>query len=249
MEAYTNRNVLTTSSDYCEHAQNSGQKKKQGIKTAITLTLLITTFCLDSTFSYAQTEFIAKGGVNISQLNGEQISPDWKTSYHLGIGVNFEISKRVSLGWELQYSDKGFGGDRFKVSLSYLAMPIVAQYKLTSKFIVEGGMGISYLMATTGDETILSKPGNIWNNKMDFEGIVGVAFRISDRFTINARYEHGFSNVIGKDATVSDLYIHLDPVDVLKDPPTLREEGFKHYNRNIQFSIAFLLRKKLQSNE
>jgi len=191
--------------------------------------------------SYSQARLGIKGGLNLSSTLNEQGATNWKPSYHIGVTAQYGLGKKTSVAADLLYSDKGFGSLSNSIHFLYINLPVVLRYNLVSKFAVEVGGGVGYLLGSYRNGKDLDY---LWGNKIDWELCTGVRYALSEHVSIGVRYEHGLSNVINKTTTTDVLdYRAIQPYDPLLNPPssqTLRGLGLKEFNRNLQLSVSYI---------
>ncbi len=102
----------------------------------------------------------AKGGVNFANqkfdADGFSVSPDSRTSIHLGGFAVFGISNNISIQPELLYSGKGskvdFGGVSSTTKLSYIDIPVLGRYNINEMFSVHAGPQLSFLLAAEDED-------------------------------------------------------------------------------------------------
>jgi hypothetical protein len=176
-----------------------------------------------------------KGGLNLSDIVitnyiNADVESDFKTKpgLHAGIFATVHISDRIALAPELLYSNKGVtAGNR--INLHYISLPLVTQYKVVKKFMVEFGPEIGYLVAA---RSRLGNVGNTWNNKLDIGLDVGMQCDISETLGLGIRYNAGFSSVI-------------DSIDDTGSNSIPTEETIKYQNRVFQFFIRYTVGERL----
>lgn len=193
--------------------------------------------------SHAQFRIGFKGGLNISSTLNEHGTTNWKPAYHIGVTVEYGMSTKTSIVADLLYSDKGFSRSPNNVHFSYINLPIFFRYNLTSKLAVEGGGAFGYLLGAKSNGENMDY---LWGNKADWELCTGVCYAMNEHVSIGIRYEHGLSNVINKTTTIDGLnnqgIEHYDPILSPSPSPTLRDLGFKDFNRNFQLSVSYFFR-------
>jgi hypothetical protein len=188
----------------------------------------VAAFCQEVTYGL-------KGGLNLSDIAvSHYINPDAEAKYkmkagpHAGFFVTVEIADDFLLSSELLYSCKGVKAvDR--INLHYINLPLLVQYKLTDKFLVEGGPELGYLFSA---RSRYGNVGNTWNNKLDLGLDVGLKYNFSDAMAAGVRYSFGFSSVIN---SVDDGGSNYIPA----------EEKVMYQNRVLQFSVYWTLGRQL----
>lgn len=145
----------------------------------------------------AQTKFGVKAGANFASLTGDAEDVKMKVGFNAGAFARFSLGESFSLQPELVFSAQGAkedGGDA-KINLSYVNIPILAQYHFKGGFNVEAGPQIGFL--TTAK---LKEDGNKVDIKdglksTDFSLAFGAAYTTAANIGFNARYNLGLGNI------------------------------------------------------
>jgi hypothetical protein len=179
-------------------------------------------------------QYGVKGGLNLSDIViTNYINPDAESDFkikpglHAGAFATVHLNERIALSGELLYSNKGVtAGNR--INLHYVNLPLLTQYKVIEKFLVEFGPEIGYLVAARSP---LGNESNTWNNKLDIGLDIGMQCDISDAMGLGIRYNAGFSSVI-------------DSIDDTGSNSIPTEETIKYQNRVFQFFIRYTIGAK-----
>tara|TARA_B100000497_G_C7676179_1_gene408525 strand:+ start:617 stop:1186 length:570 start_codon:yes stop_codon:yes gene_type:complete len=131
-------------------------------------------------------KFGLKIGLNFAELN--DLEGVIKTGLLFGATYNYSLNESFSLQPELVYSSQGVEDviyDGKKISLNYLNLPLMAQYKLS--FIkgasLELGPQIGYLLSSkNGGEAFINKL-----NKVDFSIGIGGTYEINEELSLSIR--------------------------------------------------------------
>ena len=185
------------------------------------LALLLALSLLISLDLFAQVSIGVKvGGALAGQANegiGLANSNDQKITYLAGLSVPISLSQKFDLQPELLYSSKGFRtliissrsvSERY--NLHYLSVPIMLRYHLLDKLTVALGPEVSYLLgaATSLNTVSFSGTPSIQEQflssykDLDIALNVGVGYSLSDKWSLNLRYNMGLYDV-SEDFTVS----------------------------------------------
>lgn len=188
--------------------------------------------------------FGAKAGVNFASISdvdessGESIKG--RTSFHVGGVVQYTFSEKFALQGELLYSEAGnkyeytesfnydgpvrAGGGNYSYNeesttkLSYISMPLMAQYFIISGLSVEAGPQFSLLVSAkeewewteTFDGGSNSESGSIdlkdVTNTVDVAGHVGATYELPLGLFFTARYVFGLTK-INDDITINGITI------------------------------------------
>ena len=132
-------------------------------KVATLVVLLMTSMSFaqetSSTDDRDQLKFGIKAGVNFSNVydeEGDDFVADGKTGLAAGAFVSIPLGKFFGIQPEVMYSQKGFksSGDvlgidyDYKVTSSYLDIPVLLQVKPSQYFTIVAGPQFSYLLDT-----------------------------------------------------------------------------------------------------
>src|SRR5690349_15721628 len=113
--------------------------------------------------TYAQrttTHFGIKAGVNLANLEIENVADgDHRTGYHVGALAHIHVSPHFAVQPELMLSTQGreqtLGGVNYRTNLSYINLPVLAQYMAGGGFRLETGPQLGILVDAK------SKAGNV----------------------------------------------------------------------------------------
>ncbi|MEO8173966.1 MAG: porin family protein [Sediminibacterium sp.] len=150
----------------------------------------------------AQTQFGIKGGVNLSTITGDG-SEVFTSSigFHAGGFAKFGIAKQFSIQTEAMLSFEGakfnVSGVSGNVSVTYLRLPVLAQYHAGSGFVLQSGPQIGLLLGANSKVKNQSTE-NIKDDlkSTDFSWVFGVGFMPEKgKAGVNLRYNLGLSNI------------------------------------------------------
>jgi len=151
--------------------------------------------------SAQQTHFGIKAGVNLASVgidNGDDYNS--KVGLHIGGLAHIHISQHFALQPELTYSMQGGKDDGTKLKLNYINIPLLAQYMTLDGFRLQTGPQIGFLTSAeseTGDVEIDVKDDL---SSIDFSWTFGAGYLFPSGFGIDARYNHGISNISDNDS-------------------------------------------------
>jgi long-subunit fatty acid transport protein len=150
-------------------------------------------------FANAQeTKFGAKVGLNLSNFTGDVTDNSMKVGFQVGAFANIGVSEKFAVQPELVYSTAGAKFTGGSNDLSYLNIPVMAQYKVADKFSLEAGPQIGFLMsakakADSGGGSVDIKDSL---NSTDFGFNVGAGYDVAENMNIGVRYTIGLSNIL-----------------------------------------------------
>ena len=145
-------------------------------------------------------------GINASQISGDGYQGFNKAGLLIGAYTNIDISEKVNLQLELNYSQKGSRDnilpsegdtDFFLLRLNYIEIPVLARFKY-KKFIFEGGLYYAqliseYLEDENGPFEIPEELNQFKN--FDFGGSIGIYFSLTENLLMNWRFSNSITNV------------------------------------------------------
>lgn len=165
-----------------------------------------------------KTRFGVKAGVNLAKLRPHhfgtsQPETNLKTSFHAGALVNIPMGTGgFAIQPEVLFSGQGskmdmqttVGGvtttSKVEQDLSYIAVPVMLQWKSSGGFYVETGPQIAFLMSAQqegpGDTETDNKDAF---NSTDFSWGGGLGFLSRIGLGVGARYNHSISNALEED--------------------------------------------------
>lgn len=135
-------------------------------------------------------------GVCASQVSGDQLAGFNKAGIMIGAGINTLIAKKVSLGFEIYYIQKGSRkqndvekGDLeyYRLRLNYMEVPVFFQYQLSDKFGIIAGPSVGTLVGSEEEDQdgeIIGQPPFI---KYEVSACGGFKYLFSDNWGLYLR--------------------------------------------------------------
>jgi len=164
----------------------------------ITLFLLLAGFCLLSFVVSAQPRPAIKAGLNYGGLSGYDGGK--KTGIHAGFSMQWTVNKKWTVQPELLYSSTGqqYSAEEAEVlvtktlPVSYAGLPVMVQYHSGSKFYLEAGPQLSFLL-TAKDKGSAADKADVRRNlsNTQFGLNLGTGMQISSRTGFYVRYSFG----------------------------------------------------------
>jgi hypothetical protein len=156
---------------------------------------------------HAQISVGAKGGLNVSNLNGindmEGFEAKALVGFHLGGYVTFNLGRNFAIQPELVYSSQGAKVDvateSENLKMNFVNIPVMVRFLTNNGFFVEAGPQIGFRAGdvTWGDDNLTEDFEN-----SDFSACFGLGFQpTKSAFGIGARYNVG----LGKVADLEDF--------------------------------------------
>jgi opacity protein-like surface antigen len=161
--------------------------------------------------SFAQLTHGPVGGVNLANVTGDFDEDNTMlVNFHVGWGVNFDVTDAITIQPQLLYSGKGTKvdvGDGFNMNLNYLVIPIWGRYNLESGLHFDFGPYIGFLMGVKVDgESEFENPFNGETTKYkdsfkstDFGLGFGLGYELESGLGFAANYSLGLSSVSDDD--------------------------------------------------
>jgi hypothetical protein len=175
--------------------------------------------------AYSQLSYGIKGGLNLADVViNNLIDPYGESDFKMkaglltGVFVELDLENRFTLSSELLYSVKGVKTVDTNIHFHYIALPILAAYKITDAFRLEAGIELGYLISAT------SRYGNVnavWDNKTDLGLDAGLRYHIN-KIVTGVRFNAGVSSVI-------------------RNTNSVNGENIRYQNRVLSFSVGYLL--------
>lgn len=155
----------------------------------------------------AQVSYGAKGGFNLSNVRGSDVSGNkTKLGIHVGGYVSVPVTDQFSVQPELVFSTQGDkvvqkGEPDSKLNTSYLNIPVMAKYTLESGFFAETGPQLGFLLSAKAKEGSYKTDIKDSFKKVDLSWALGVGYLTDFDLGINLRYNFGITK-LDKDGDV-----------------------------------------------
>ena len=138
-----------------------------------------------------------KGGINMYNIhNDNNTKYDPITGYYFGLLGHIHINSQWAIQPELVYSAQGAKSGDTNYNLGYINVPVLIQYMFDNGFRIQAGPQVSFLVSAKSKLN-----NNTTDNKdnlkpIDFGLSIGASYVVpSTGFGIDARYNHGLSNI------------------------------------------------------
>ncbi|TDX09484.1 porin family protein [Flavobacterium sp. S87F.05.LMB.W.Kidney.N] len=179
-------------------------------------------------FANAQdVKFGLKGGINLSSFSGDIEDASSKVGFQVGGFAEFKLTDKFSIQPELLYSTQGAKFEesevnyfyKEKINTNYLNVPVMAKYYVASKFSVEAGPQIGFLLSAKDKWEEMyygEKNSGTDDAKDDIKSVsfglnVGAGYDFTENVSVGVRYNFGLSNISDFD---SDAKIHNNVVSL-----------------------------------
>jgi hypothetical protein len=218
------------------------------MKKNINILLSVLVFIILSDLTYSQGKFEGgfTVGINGSQIDGDSMSGYNKGGLRAGVFIDYPISKKTYISFEMLYSMKGSRekdnvdysdpnytpGPWFMLRLSYLEVPLIINFKWNEKIIVYGGIGAGILVGSKFiDIDKIENPDAKPIRTFDLIPQIGLKYQPFPRIAIFTQFSYSILN-IGKD----------------KSKTLLSRTNRGMHNNVISAGIRFYLGAKSNSN-
>lgn len=158
---------------------------------------------LAATAMYAQrptTHFGIKAGVNLANLEIEDAANgDHRTGFHVGGLAHIHISRQFAIQPELVFSLQGreqtIAGTEYRNNLSYINVPILAQYMIGDGFRLQTGPQLGILVSAENKVNDIESDVKDSYKTPDFSWSFGASYLTKVGLGFDARYNLGISNI------------------------------------------------------
>nr|WP_321228105.1 porin family protein [uncultured Psychroserpens sp.] len=191
----------------------------------ITTATFFTLFTLNAQSDSKAVQVGAKGGVNFSNINGDDIGDNKsRTSFNVGLVAEIPLSERISFQPELLYSGQGFDlkeqdqdnvfdtDDNIEYQLDYIQVPLLIKAYLVKGLSVEAGPQFGFKINEEIDFQPNSDGGDLDINRddsyvknFDTSLALGSSYKFDGGFFVNARYTLGLTNIFKEDTILENV--------------------------------------------
>jgi hypothetical protein len=148
----------------------------------------------------ATTHFGIKAGVNLANLKIENASDgDHRVGFHVGGLAHIHIARQFAIQPELVFSTQGrrqtINNVEYQTNLSYINVPVLAQYMTGSGFRLQTGPQLGFLVdAESGVE---GSEVNVDKNydALDISWAIGASYLTKSGLGFDARYNIGLRDI------------------------------------------------------
>lgn len=148
----------------------------------------------------ATTHFGIKAGVNFANLEIEnQADGDHRTGFHVGGLAHIHIAPKFALQPELVFSTQGreqtINGVDYRTNLSYINVPILAQYMFGTGFRLQTGPQFGILVNAENKVNNVETDVKDSYKTPDVSWAFGASYLTNAGIGFDARYNLGLSNI------------------------------------------------------
>lgn len=154
-------------------------------------------------YSYAQVQAGLKAGLNLANvyIEGDEDSRA-RAAFHAGGLLNIGLPNKLFLQPELLYSVKGkrtlatAANNEARLSLNYIAVPLLLGYRYTQSFSVALGPEFGFLTSATSRFNGINNDVSAFYRKFDAGIDLSLAYSFAKEAGLDLRYNYGFKDLI-----------------------------------------------------
>jgi opacity protein-like surface antigen len=166
--------------------------------------LIIALFVIPVMISAQRFNGGALVGICASQVDGDTYAGFDKVGLLGGVFVNTKFTKAWGAQMEIKYNGKGArkktsesDPESYSLTLHYIDLPLMINFTIQDKFIIDAGFVPGYLFAKNGEEGEykLSDEEIRAFKKVDLSWLLGLNYKITDNFIANIRYSYSLFSI------------------------------------------------------
>jgi hypothetical protein len=147
-------------------------------------------------------------------------------SYNVNFYMGYRWSDHLGNSIEPGYIRKGINRGH-KIMLHYVQLPLLTDFYVVDRFFVSIGPELGYLLNAKTNQEGLYNVTDIFDNRIELSGVVGVNYNINKNFDVGLRFNHGITCI--------------DKITLTSDTNGEITGESKIYNRYIQGFIRFII--------
>ena len=164
---------------------------------------------------------------NLSDEYNSSIFEDPLISFNFNGYLGYRWSDRWGNSIEPGYIRKGENRES-RIALHYVQLPVLTDFYMSNRFFVSIGPELSYLLSAKTNQEGLNKVTDIFDNRFEFSGVVGINYNINKNLDTGIRFNHGISCI--------------DKIVLTNDTNGEITGESRLYNRYIQCFVRFKIR-------
>lgn len=146
------------------------------------------------------THFGIKAGLNLANLEVENApDADHRTGFHVGGLAHIHISRQFAIQPELVFSLQGreqtISGTEYRNNLSYINLPVLAQFMFGTGFRIQTGPQVGILVSAENKVNNVESDVKDSYKTPDFSWAFGASYLTNVGVGFDARYNLGISNI------------------------------------------------------
>jgi opacity protein-like surface antigen len=166
--------------------------------------IIIALFIIPAVASAQRFNGGALVGICASQVDGDTYAGFDKVGLQGGVFVNTKFTKAWGAQMEIKYNAKGArkktskdDPEKYSLTLHYIDLPLMINFTVMDKFILDAGFVPGYLFAKNGEKGEFKIPDEDISSfkKVDFSWLLGLNYKITDNFIANIRYSYSLFSI------------------------------------------------------
>lgn len=157
-------------------------------------------------------------GISTSQVGGDDISGFNKAGLLLGVFANRKLSGLTAFQMEITYIQKGSNNPKMNeidhpnylkadISMSYIEIPFLIQYKQSDKINIEGGVLLAWLINGYYNDFNGEIPSeNLPFTENDIGLFVGIDYKYSKKISLNSRISNSIIPIGSEDYNTVNVF-------------------------------------------
>ena len=157
-------------------------------------------------------------GISTSQVGGDDISGFNKAGLLLGVFANRKLSDLTAFQMEITYIQKGSNNPKMNeidhpnylkadISMSYIEIPFLIQYKQSDKINIEGGILLAWLINGYYNDFSGEIPSeNLPFTEYDIGLFVGIDYKYSKKISLNSRISNSIIPIGSEDYNTVNVF-------------------------------------------
>lgn len=143
-------------------------------------------------------------GLTGSQIDGDSYGGYNKLGFQAGGFVQRQFTQRIGMQMELKYIGKGATRKTtmddpsiYNVSLNYIELPLLFEFRISQLFGAETGVAASYLFASSNNLGLGDEAPDPPFKKVDFPFNLGGYYFFNEHFSLNVKYSYSLVPIRG----------------------------------------------------
>jgi len=166
--------------------------------------LIITLFIIPIMTSAQRFNGGALLGICASQVDGDTYAGFDKLGFLGGVFVNTKFSDAWGAQMEIKYNGRGARKKTsesdpvtYALTLHYIDLPLMINFTIQDKFIIDAGFVPGYLFAKNGEEDGIKFSDEEISafKKVDLSWLLGLNYKITDNIIANIRYSYSLFSI------------------------------------------------------
>ena len=157
-------------------------------------------------------------GISTSQVGGDDISGFNKVGLLLGVFAKRKLSDLTAFQMEITYIQKGSNNPKMNeidhpnylkadISMSYIEIPFLIQYKQSDKINIEGGILLAWLINGYYNDLSGKIPSeNLPFTENDIGLFVGIDYKYSKKISLNSRISNSIIPIGSEDYNTVNVF-------------------------------------------